>query len=149
MTIRKLETGDDGITAIGLLQRFFVEENFATEPGVIAGHVRKMLTLDTCGLFLMEVEGNAVGVVTVSIEFGVEYGWWAEMGDLYVLPGHRGRGYSRALVAAAETFLKARGVSGYQVTVTPYAQDNHNLKNFYDTMGFENEGREILRKNLL
>jgi GNAT superfamily N-acetyltransferase len=148
VTIRKLEAGDDGTAAIDLLCRFFAEEDFPTETNVIAAHVHQMLELETCGLFLAEERGKAVGVATVSLEFGIEYGWWAEMGDLYVLPQYRGKGHSRALVAAAETFLKKHGAVGYQVTVTPYAQDHHNLKDFYDALGFETEGRVILRKNL-
>ncbi len=148
MTIRKLAAGDDATAAVDLLCRFFAEEDFPTEPGVVAARVRKMLDLDTCGLFLAEQGGDAIGVATVSLEFGIEYGWWAELGDLYVLPEHRGRGHSRALVAAAEAFLKERGAAGYQVTVTPSAQDHHNLRQFYDRLGFESEGRLILRKSL-
>lgn len=148
MTVRRLETGDDIAGAIKLLRRFFAEENFEAEPEMITDHVSKMLALETCGLFLAEMDGMAVGVATVSLEFGIEYGWWAEMGDLYVLPTHRGRGYSRALVDAAEKFLKECGAAGYQVTVTPFAQDQHNLKKFYDALGFESEGRIVLRKSL-
>ncbi len=148
MTVRKLAAGDDAAAAISLLCRFFAEEGFSTKAEVIAARVGKMLALDTCGLFLAEQGGEAVGVATVSLEFGIEYGWWAELGDLYVLPEHRGRGHSRALVATAEAFLKERGAAGYQVTVTPYAQDRHNLKEFYDALGFAGEGRLILHKSL-
>ena len=90
----------------------------------------------------------ACGVATVSLEFGVEFGWGAEMGDLYVLPEWRGKGLSRRLVQAIEQFLKERGATFYQVTVTPYALDAHDLGKFYEGLGFGSEGRLILAKML-
>jgi GNAT superfamily N-acetyltransferase len=146
--IRQLREGDDLSGAIELLCRFFKEEGFDTAPSVIATHAREMAKLETCGLFVAEYEGEPVAVASVSLEFGIEYGWWAEMGDLYVLPGHRGRGLSMKMVEAIEAFLRSREATGYQVTVTPYASDTHDLTKYYQRLGFESEGRLILRKRL-
>ena len=88
------------------------------------------------------------GVATLSLEFGIEFGWSAEIGDLYVVPEWRGKGISRALVLAAEQILKERGAKGYQVTVTLFADEHHDLKRFYAALGFKNEGRVILWKQL-
>jgi GNAT superfamily N-acetyltransferase len=107
-----------------------------------------MATLDVCGLFQAEAGGTVIGVATVSMDYGIEFGWSAEMGDLYVLPEWRGSGTSRALVNAVEDFLRSRGAHGYQVTVTPFAEEHHALKQFYDKLGFDNEGRVILWKDL-
>ncbi|MBC8036911.1 MAG: GNAT family N-acetyltransferase [Rhizobiales bacterium] len=149
MTISRLTAAHDLTAAIDLLCRFFSEEGFTTEASTIAGHARQLAGLETCGLFLAEEGGKAVGVATVSLEFGIEYGWWAEMGDLYVLPEYRGRGLSRALIAAIEDFLKERGVAGYQVTVTPHASEHHDLAQYYSRLGFNSEGRLILFKELV
>ena len=130
MLIRKLSGSDELGGAIGLLCRFFAEEDFATAPEVIASHTLTLAGLDTCGLFIAEENGNSIGVATVSLEFGIEYGWWAELGDLYVVPEWRGHGLSRKLVEAAEGFLRQRGASGYQVTVTPYASEAHDLARY-------------------
>jgi GNAT superfamily N-acetyltransferase len=70
------------------------------------------------------------------------------MGDLYVLPDWRGKGLSRRLVLAIEAFLEERGARFYQVTVTPHAQEAHDLKVFYDRLGFASEGRLVLAKKL-
>ncbi len=148
MIIRRLSAADDLAAAIDLLGRFFSEEGFSTEPVTIAANARQMASLDTCGLFMAEDRGKAIGVATVSLEFGIEYGWWAELGDLYVLPEYRGRGLSRALVAAAEDFLKQRDVAGYQVTVTSHASEHHDLARYYSRLGFDSEGRVILFKKL-
>jgi GNAT superfamily N-acetyltransferase len=146
--IRRLGASDDLTQACELLIRFFREEGFSTPDEVIRRHTAVMARLDNCGLFIAEASGSAIGVATISLEFGIEFGWGAEMGDLYVLPEWRGKGLSRRLVLAIEDFLKGRGASFYQVTVTPYAQQAHDLKAFYDRFGFDSEGRLILAKKL-
>jgi predicted N-acetyltransferase YhbS len=146
--VRRLTAGDDAAAAIHLLCRFFAEEGFTAPEVTIAHNAREMLTLDTCGMFVAEDGGKAIGVATISLEFGVEYGWWSEMGDLYVVPEARGAGVSRGLVAAIEDFLRERGASGYQVTVTPQAEQSHGLARFYAALGFASEGRLILKKTL-
>lgn len=146
--IRRLGQDDQLDAAIGLLVRFFREEGFDTANEVIGSHAVKLAGLETCGLFAAMAGGDTIAVATVSMEFGIEYGWWAEMGDLYVVPEWRGRGLSRRMVAAVEAFLTDRGVSGYQVTVTPYAEDSHGLSDYYRTLGFDAEGRVILMKSL-
>jgi GNAT superfamily N-acetyltransferase len=146
--IRRLVSADDLTEACDLLIRFFREEAFDTPDEVIRRHTAVMAGLDNCALFIAEISGKAVGVATISLEFGIEFGWGAEMGDLYVLPEWRGKGLSRQLVLAIEDFLKDRGASVYQVTVTPYAQEAHDLRNFYDRLGFDSEGRLILAKKV-
>ena len=143
MTVRRLTALDDPQAAALLLQRFFREEGFTTPDATIAANLRNMLGLEQCAVLLAE-EGNlAVGVATVSMDFGIEYGWSAELGDLYVLPEHRGKGISRSLIAEAESWLRGKGAFGYQVTVTPHGADA-NLRRFYLALGFEAEGRELL-----
>lgn len=146
MKFRMLGPADDISGAVLLLQRFFREEGFDTPDDAIAANARKMTGIEACGLFVAEDRDAAIGVATVSLEFGIEYGWSAEMGDLYVVPEWRGRGLSGAIVAEIEAFLKARGARGYQVTVTPYASEQHDLVKFYTRLGFDNEGRLILYK---
>jgi GNAT superfamily N-acetyltransferase len=146
--VRRLLASDDLSAAISLLQRFFREEGFDTPPERIAANVGRMVGIAQCGLFLAEDGSEAVGVATVSLEFGIEFGWSAEMGDLYVLPDWRGKGLSRVLVGAVEEFLRSIGATGYQVTVTPFAEEHHGLADFYDKLGFAGEGRLIRYKRL-
>jgi GNAT superfamily N-acetyltransferase len=146
--VRRLGSTDDVTDAAELLIRFFREEQFDTPDDVIRRNTRTMAGLDNCGLFLAESAGQAIGVATISLEFGIEFGWGGEMGDLYVLPDWRGKGVSRRLVLAIEDLLKERGATSYQITLTPYAQDAHDLKAFYSGLGFANEGRLILAKKL-
>jgi GNAT superfamily N-acetyltransferase len=146
--VRQFGRTDNTAAAEELLIRFFREEQFATDDEVIRRHCRHLATIDSCGLFVADTSDEAVGVATVSMQFGIEFGWLGEMGDLYVLPEFRGKGIARQLIAAVENFLKARGAAGYQVTVTPYAQRAHGMREFYRQLGFAEEGREILYRRL-
>lgn len=146
--VRRLGRADDLAEAADLLIRFFREEQFDTPGEVIRRNAAIMSGLDNCGLFIAEASGKAIGVATISLEFGIEFGWGGEMGDLYVQPEWRGKGVSRQLVSAIESFLIDRGATTYQITLTPYAQDAHDLKTFYARLGFGNEGRLILAKKL-
>lgn len=143
--VRHLGGTDDLSKAADLLIRFFREEQFDTPDDVIRRNAAIMAGLDNCGLFIAENAGRAIGVATISLEFGIEFGWGAEMGDLYVLPEWRGKGVSRQLVSAIEGFLAERSATIYQITLTPYA---HDLRKFYERLGFESEGRLILAKKL-
>jgi GNAT superfamily N-acetyltransferase len=147
VTVRRLSKGDDTEAAEILLVQFFREEAFSTPESIIRSHCRKMAEVETCGLFLAEAAGEPSGVATVSMQFGIEFGWLGEMGDLYVLPARRRQGVARALVCGVEEFLRARGATGYQITLTQHAQV-HGLRAFYTKLGFAQEGREILYRNL-
>lgn len=147
MRVRRLGAADDPTAATVLLQRFFREEGFETPDSVISANLRAMLGMSHCAVLLAEDEGQPIGVATVSMDFGIEFGWSAELGDLYVLPAHRGKGVSRALVSHAETWLRGMGAAGYQVTVTPHGAEAE-LRLFYLGLGFEAEGRELLYRRL-
>ena len=146
--ILRLGSTDDLTDANKLLIRFFREEGFDTPDEVVRRNTAIMAGLANCGLFVARAADQTIGVATVSLEFGIEFGWGAEMGDLYVLPAWRGKGISRELVLAIEAFLKECDATLYQVTVTPHAQGAHDLKAFYARLGFASEGWLILAKKL-
>jgi GNAT superfamily N-acetyltransferase len=148
ISVSQLNVTQDLAQAIQLLQRFFREEGFDTPDDVISRNTRTLAGLEVCGLFQATAEGAVIGVATVSMDFGVEFGWSAEMGDLYVVPEWRGKGASSALVKAVEDFLRSKGASGYQVTVTPFGEAHQSLSRFYDRIGFHNEGRILRYRDL-
>jgi GNAT superfamily N-acetyltransferase len=148
ISIRQLTKADDLTQAITLLQRFFQEEGFDVPPDVIKANTHKMAQLDVCAILVAVADDIQIGIATVSMDFGIEFGWSAEMGDLYVLPEWRGQGVSLRLVKAVEAFLTVQNAAGYQVTVTPYASEHHDLKKLYIRLGFEDEGRMLFYKTL-
>ncbi len=148
LSTRQLQRGDDRVQALNLLQRFFQEEGFETPPETISRNLQIMLGLDVCAVIVAEYGDTVIGIATVSMDFGIEYGWSAEMGDLYVVPEWRGRGVSRILVGAVEDVLRSKGASGYQVTLTAHASEHHDLRSYYLSLGFESEGRNLLYRTL-
>ena len=148
LRVRRLRVGDDVTAAAELLLRFFAEEGFDTPADTIARRAAEMAANDACGLFLAEEAGVAIGVATVSLEFGIEFGWSGEMGDLYVVPERRGKG------CRAGTYRRHRGVAerarryrlpGHRHALRPAAPTQ---SCYYMKLGFKGEGRLILRKTL-
>lgn len=132
--------------AVRLLERFYREEGFGTPPPLIAANLRAMVDDSSCWAGLAESGGAFVGVVTVTTMLYVEWGRLGEIGDLYVLPAHRGQGVARALVDTSLEWCRGRGCTTGCVVVTRDGDQRHNLAEFYAGLGFEQTGRTVLAK---
>jgi len=132
--------------AIELLARFFEEEGFATPTARLAENLDRMLADDTCWVAVMTDDNRSVGVITVTTMLYVEWGRLAEIGDLYVIPGHRGRGLARRLITAAVDWAGRRGCSGIYVTLTPDGEARHQLSRFYANLDFRPTGRTTMMR---
>lgn len=92
-----------------------------------------LATGDTSSVVL--VARGAEGVEgSVMVGFDGHRGW---VYYLAVLPDRRGGGLGRALMAAAEDWLRARGAPKIQLMVR---EDNHAALGFYDSLGLERQG---------
>jgi aminoglycoside 6'-N-acetyltransferase I len=136
------------VEAERLLTRFFLEEGFPLPPGGLAARVKQYLSLTHHALFLASESSTAVGVATVTSNFGLEYGWAAELEDLYVVPERRGRGVARLLVHAAAEWARGDGCTSLLVTVTSRGEDAHHLSAVYRRLGFSDRGRKLLELDL-
>jgi GNAT superfamily N-acetyltransferase len=132
--------------AIELLARFFEEEGFVTPPARLAENLDRMLADDTCWVAVMTDGNHSVGVITVTTMLYVEWGRLAEIGDLYVIPGDRGRGLARRLIAAAVDWTGRRGCSGIYVTLTPDGEAHYQLSRFYAKLDFRPTGRATMMR---
>lgn len=91
-------------------------------------------------VLVAEEAGGIIGSVMVGHD--------GHRGWLYYLaaePGRRGQGIGRALVAAAEAWLRARGVPKVQLMIRP---TNTAVARFYDRLGYTEEPRVIMAKRL-
>jgi aminoglycoside 6'-N-acetyltransferase I len=145
--IAVLGPGEDRDEAAGLLKRFFAEEGFTTPPKQIEDNLRHMLELDVCRVLVARDGLEMIGVATVSLDFGIEFGWAGEIGDLYVVPAARGRGVARALVQVAARLARQQGATALSVTVTGQGEAS-GLKDFYARLGFRDDGRRILMRGV-
>lgn len=139
---------DEFEAALFLLERFFREEGFGTPAEAMRSALHAMLLDQDSAVFLAWLEGEAVGVATVTSSLGIEYGRAAELEDLYVLPQARGRGIAGALIETACSWCRAQGVTAVLVTVTPQGAAEHKLLDYYARRGFANTGRLILERDL-
>lgn len=91
------------------------------------------LALKTVGATVL-VARTAVGIAgSVMVGFDGHRGW---VYYLAVLPDRRGGGLGRALMAAAEDWLRARGAPKIQLMVR---EDNHAALGFYESLGLERQ----------
>ena len=142
--IRPVAGERDLAAAIQLLQSFFHEGRFDTPPETVAAHARSMHRLtDLCLILLAHIDDDAVAVATVSLDFGIEFGWQAEIGDLYVMPSARRQGLALRLIEAGAAWARDRGAQSVAVTVTTHGADR-GLEEFYRRLGFEGDGRRLL-----
>lgn len=132
-----------------LLVRFFAEEGFHGNPAAILSRF-DVLRRDAhhWAAAALDTAGEMIGVVTVTTMLYVEWGRMAEIGDLYVLPSHRGRGVARALVEAAEAWGRAVGCSAIEVVITAEGETSHRLSDFYAALGYGDTGRRLALKPL-
>ena len=131
-----------------LLTQFFQEEGFELPPSGLEPRVRTYVSLDDHAIFIAKVDGGPVGVCTVAAGFSLEYGWYAEMEDLYVVPPRRGGGIARALNDAVTDWAIGASCTAMLVTITPGGQARHDLRAFYARLGFEDDGRGIMERRI-
>ena len=77
-------------------------------------------------------DGTVVGFVWLALEHEEPGGAW--LNSIEVLPEHRGRGYGRAMLAAAEQELRRRGIA--QVGLSVFGS-NEAGRQLYETSGYE------------
>jgi ribosomal protein S18 acetylase RimI-like enzyme len=109
----------------------------AIADGYLDGLVRRCASL-MGQIFVAEVESGVVGFVSVLTECSSDAPDddptpFAYVDDLVVLPGHRGRGYGRALLSRAEEYAAARGRSTLRLRVKG---DNRAARGLYARSGY-------------
>jgi len=145
--IQVRKAGVDSLdAALHLLQRFSLEEGFHTAAEEMRSSLHTMITYPNSAVFLAWHGTEALGVATVTMSVGIEYGRSAEIEDLYVLPRARGRGVATELIEAVCAWCRQEGCTAVLVTVTPEGEARHDLIEFYGRRGFANTGRVILER---
>ena len=148
-TVEIVRASAEDAPAVGeLVTRFFLEEGFELPEERLEARVRTYIDQPGHAIFAARRGSEAVGVATVMTSYGLEYGWSAELEDLYVLPEERGHGLARRLVDAVAEWAASRGCSAVLVTVTPEGEHEHSLTAFYARLDFRDDGRKILERRL-
>ena len=105
-----------------------------------AADARLALEAPASTIFGIRNEGVLVG--SVMLGFDGHRGW---VYYLAVAPGHRRSGFGRALMAAAEDWLRERGAPAVRLMVR---QENALAGGFYRALGYETQQVSTLGKRL-
>jgi GNAT superfamily N-acetyltransferase len=106
-----------------------------------------MIKDERAAIIVVDDGGGLAGFVSLSLTFGIEFGWAAEIEDLYVTPQHRGAGLARRLMNAALDWADARGATSTLAVVTPEAERSQGLTLFYRQYGFRDSMRITLYRS--
>lgn len=140
MTFRKASLTDLE-RLIALYAAFFREDGIATPEYTIRTNLNKMLADERASIFVAEENGQLVGISAATLTFGIEFGWTAELEDLYIIPSQRGHGLAKGLMSIALSWASDQGASDVFLVITPEAQLEQNLTRFYERLGFKDSRR--------
>jgi ribosomal protein S18 acetylase RimI-like enzyme len=133
MTIQAIEDGDVAeVTA--LWQRCGLTRPW-NHPAADIALARK----DSNATVLLGRDGAAL-VASVLVGHDGHRGW---VYYVSVDPDHRGKGYGRVIMAAAEDWLRARGIEKLQLMVRG---DNAEVHAFYRSLGYYDQERVVFAK---
>jgi GNAT superfamily N-acetyltransferase len=131
------EIADNQVAAAGdLLYRFLSEEGFVADRELIQANLDALRNDAHHWAAVCIMDGEIVGIVTVTTMLYVEWGRLGEIGDLYVLPESRMQGVARALVKSAIHWCRSHGCSAVAVTITREGETRYGLSRFYAKFGF-------------
>jgi len=147
ITIRAADAGDKPRLAafMAALQEFerATEPNRTPGPEMAASHIDALVAwagMRPGGSVLMaDVAGEAVGFLVTGIneELGTyvpaEARLVGHLSDLWVEPAFRGRGIARALIAEAESRLRAAGIHRAEISALP---SNDQARALYHGLGY-------------
>ena len=147
LTIRRADLADTPALT-RLYAAFYREDAIPTPTDEIERNLAVMVQDDRAGIWIAEADDVPVGMSSATVTFGVEFGWACELEDLYVAPSYRGLGLSRQLLDAAHAWAKARGVRTVILVITPDAESDQGLTEYYRKLGYSDSNRITMYRDL-
>lgn len=114
---------------------------YNASPADVGRGIRQLADSRESALFVAEEGGLVEGWIQVAQRSAIESGTFAEIIGLVVDEAVRGRGVGAALVAEAEWWARAAGVSSLRVRTNVLRVKTHS---FYARMGFEETKKQIV-----
>ena len=137
----RVATADEARVVAQLLHDFNGEYDTPSPgPEVLTERLQQLLAGPEVFAILIGDPSLGVGLVTLRPNV-----WYAGpvglLDELYVVPGHRGRGLGTALLQAAEQVVRDRGGDVLEINVDG---DDTDARRFYERHGYQNHdpGRE-------
>ena len=149
MLIRKFQEADrDAIKAITAICFEGVAIDYAMEEryGLIDGkdwryrkvrHIDNDITANADGIFVAEIDDQVIGYITARIDQETKVGGIPNLG---VLPGYRGAGIGRQLIATAVVYAKEAGMLYLRIETLAHNPIGQYL---YPSCGFQEVARQV------
>lgn len=130
-----------------LYARFYDEDAIEVSHDSIRKNLGAMLLDERAAIWVAEDDKGIIGFSSASLTLGIEFGWASEIEDLFVLPGHRGKGLAKRLLQTAIDWAEKCGASEILLVVTPEAEADQGLVAFYEKRGFRKFDRIVMYKS--
>lgn len=141
----KQATQQDAAKIMPLLAQFFEEDGFDIAFENLPTAIAAMLKDPGSAIFVAWCGVDAIGVATVTTTSqGLEFGRYAELEDLYVIPEVRQTGIGGALIDRVKQWCRQIGCNVLSIVVTADAQATRNLIAYYQKHGFQPSHRSTL-----
>lgn len=130
-----------------LMREFWAAEGLPWDDAMVAGALDRLLADPRYGrAWLARSDGEVLGYAIAAFGFSVEYGGIdAFVDELYVRPGHRGRGVGTALMDALEAGCREADAAVLHLEVDHANEDGQRL---YRRLGFAGHDRYLMSKPL-
>jgi ribosomal protein S18 acetylase RimI-like enzyme len=130
-----------------LVKQYYEFDQIPYAPAEIESGLQVLLTDGSLGQAWLVLNGTTpVGYVIFTYGFDVEFGGrLATITDLYLEPGHRGRGIGGKVLQHVEAFCRSLGLRGLELQVET---DNAEARALYKKFGFQPADRIPMSKRI-
>jgi ribosomal protein S18 acetylase RimI-like enzyme len=132
---------------LALHRDFFAEEGYPFREEESRVNLARLLEEPGLGrVLVMDEDGRVIGYLVLTFGFSLEFGGRDGLVDeLYVSPGHRGRGLGTRALDAAEAVCREQGIRAVHLAVERYKDG---VQALYRRMGFVAHQRDIMTKRI-
>lgn len=132
---------------LDLVRTYYTEEGYPYHEVELRRAIRQLLDNQALGRVWLAKEGET-GIAYCVLTWGVSLehrGRDAFIDELYVLPGHRGRGIGQAALRLAEEACREEGVRALHLEVE---RVNLRAQSLYRRLGFVDHDRYLMTKSV-
>lgn len=147
MTAVRLAAPSDLEAVLALHRDFFAEDGYPFAEEESRRNLARLLAEPGLGrVFVLEEGGKLAGYLVLTFGFSLEFGGRdALVDELYVAPGHRGRGLGTRALAAAEAACCALEIRVLHLVVERHKAG---VRELYRRLGFVAPPRDVMTKRL-
>lgn len=139
---------EDALALLPLVEEFYAGPEYSTPAEALLSHLEKMLQDEKSAIFLAEDDGVPQGFVAATISTGLEFGIMAEVEDLFVLPGVRGKRIGSRLMVQVMEWCKGQGADEIFLVIAQQGEPARQLERLYLRLGFEPSRRRLMYRPL-